>query len=144
MFSRSRFNPKPGVLDFWNEFRKPNPYRWPIMLASMLPIGLIILWASGERVFASPERPEITYITTFSADQTDEEIIARNEEFQAEKDELAARRAEVLARKKEVYRTLGRATGIDVDAMEEDIATREAQEQAAASSPAQAAEPNEQ
>jgi len=131
MFSGSRFNPKPGVLDFWSEFRKPNPYRWPILLVSMAPVGLIILWASGERVYIDPERPEVTYITTYAADQTDEEIIAVNEEIQAEQDELQARLDEVTARKKEVYRALGNATGMDVEGIEENIAERKAAEAAA-------------
>lgn len=131
MFSGSRFNPKPGVLDFWNEFRRPTPYRWLILLASMAPIGLIILWASGERIYLDPERPEVTYITTYAADQTDEEIIAVNEEIQAEKDELRARLEEVAARKKEVYRALGAATGMDVEEIEQNIAERKAAEKAA-------------
>lgn len=131
MFSGSRFNPKPGVLDFWNEFRKPNPHRWPILFASMMPIGLIFLWASGERIYLDPERPEVTYITTYAADQTDEEIIATNEEIQAEQDELQARREAVAARKKEVYRTLGNATGMDVEQIEQNIAERKAAEESA-------------
>jgi len=130
MFSGSRFNPKPGVLDFWSEFRKPNPYRWPILLASMMPIGLIFLWASGERIYLDPERPEVTYITTYAADQTDEEIIAVNEEIQAEQEALQARLDEVAARKKEVYRALGNATGMDVEGIEENIAERKAAEEA--------------
>jgi len=97
----------------------------------MAPVGLIILWASGERVYIDPERPEVTYITTYAADQTDEEIIAVNEEIQAEQDELQARLDEVTARKKEVYRALGNATGMDVEGIEENIAERKAAEAAA-------------
>jgi len=38
----SRFNPTGGIADFWNEIRRPQPYRWPILLASILPAALMI------------------------------------------------------------------------------------------------------
>lgn len=133
MFSRSRFNPTPGVMDFWSEFRKPTPYRWPILFVSALPICVVLFWAVGERTLLPIERPTVSYITTFAADQTEQEIMARNEEFQAEADALQARRDELAARKKNVYRSLGRATGMNVDEIERGIDERKAQEETATS-----------
>ncbi|MEM8726053.1 MAG: hypothetical protein AAGE86_11090 [Pseudomonadota bacterium] len=79
MFSNSRFNPRPGIADFWNEFRRPNPYRWPILAASSLPFVVIFIWLSSETAYKTPDRPDITYITTFDPDRTDEEIMVSNE-----------------------------------------------------------------
>ena len=31
-----RLNPGPGLVDFWTEFKRPNPYRWPILGGSAL------------------------------------------------------------------------------------------------------------
>ena len=111
MFSKSRFNPGPGVADFWEYVRQPQPYRWPILFASIVPIGLILWWATGEQVYVPPERPQVTYITSFAPGRSDEEIVASNEANQARKDALAAERAEIEARKRDMYRELGRATG---------------------------------
>ncbi len=110
----SRLNPKGGITDFWTEFKKPTPYRVPILLASIAPVALLMWWATGEQYMIAPEPPEVTYISTFAADQTDEEIIAKNAARQKIMD---ARRAELEAiaeRKREIYRELGRATGVDV------------------------------
>ncbi|MEL7217069.1 MAG: hypothetical protein AAGK01_01405, partial [Pseudomonadota bacterium] len=105
--ANSRFNPKPGILDFWKEFRKPNPYRWPILFASAMPFGLIMYWLAGETVYKDPERPSITYITTFDPNRTDDEIAASNAENQEIKELRAAREEELAERKRELYKALG-------------------------------------
>lgn len=116
--AKSRFNPAPGVADFWNEFRKPNPWRIPILLASMAPFGLIFLWLSGETLYKDPERPSITYITTFDPARSDADIIASNEANQEVK-ELRDEAFEDLAeRKRELYKALGAAAGMDVEEIE--------------------------
>ncbi len=130
MFSKSRFNPGPGLLDFWHEFRKPNPYRWPILAVSALPVGVVLGWFFNDIYYAEPARPEVTYITSYAPDRSDAEIVATNEENQRRKDELRAQQEELSERKKEMYRELGRATGLDVDAMEEQIARDKAREEA--------------
>ncbi len=134
MLSKSRFNPKAGILDFWQEFRKPQPYRWPILFVSSLPVVLIITWAISESVYIPPERPEITYIPSFAPGRTDEEIIASNEANQLRKDEREARIAELEEQKREAYKTLGAASGFDVEEMErraeEERAAQEAADEA--------------
>jgi len=131
MLSNSRFNPKVGVLDFWHEFRKPNPYRWPILAASCLPLVLIFAWLSTETHYKEPARPTVTYITTFDPERTDEEIMASNVANQEVK-ELREARAEAIAeRKRELYKALGRATGMDVDEIERRAEAERAAEEAA-------------
>ncbi len=127
---KSRFNPGPGIADFWSEFRKPTPYRWPI-LAFSVTMSLGLLYAvTKEKYYYPPERPTIEYITSFEPNRTDAEIIASNEENQREQDALAAEQEEIAERKRELYRSLGRATGIDVDAIEAEIAAERAAEEA--------------
>ena len=127
----SRFNPAGGIRDFWTEFRKPNPYRWPILLVSAVPMLLTVWWAIGERVVMPPERPEVTFISTFPEGRSDEEIRASNLENQRYNDRIRALQAERDAEVRDMYRELGRATGLDVDAMEAEIeADRRAEEAA--------------
>ena len=118
MLSTSRFNPKAGALDFWHEFRKPNPYRLPILAASCLPLVLIFGWLSTETHYKEPGRPSVTYITTFDPDRTDEEIMASNRENQEVKDLREAREEAIAERKRELYKALGRAGGMDVEEIE--------------------------
>lgn len=129
--ANSRFNPAPGIADFWAEFKKPQPYRWAILLASTVPVFILMYWAAGQSVTAAPASPEVTYITSYAPDRTDEEIIASNIANQAMKDAIAAERERVAEEKKQMYRDLGRATGIDVDAMEAEIEAERAAEAAA-------------
>lgn len=131
----SRFNPVPGVADFWNEFRKPNPLRFPILLASMVPFGLIFWWLSGETLYKDPERPSITYITTFDPTRSDAEIIASNEANQEVKDLREEAFENMEERKRELYKALGAAAGMDVE--EIDRRGRETREAEAAEREAQ-------
>ncbi|KWV91036.1 hypothetical protein [Erythrobacter sp. YT30] len=127
----SRFNPKAGVADFWSEFRKPNPYRWPMLAVSVLPIITIIGWAASESVYKTPESPQITYITTFDPDRTDAQIAASNAENQKMKDLREAEETRLAEQKREMYKTLGAASGFDVDKMEADAEAERAAEEAA-------------
>ena len=130
-FAKSRFNPKPGIKDFWSEFRKPNPHRWPILLVSTLPVAVIFFWLSGETVYSEPERPTITYIESFGPDRTDEEIIASNIANQEVKELRREQQEQLAERKRELYKALGAATGMDVDTIEKEAQAERAAEEAA-------------
>lgn len=127
----SRFNPVGGVADFWHEFKRPNPYRWPILGASVLCTGVLLYAFTQERVHVPPALPKVTYITTFAEGRSDEEIRASNIANQKRKEANAAEQAAREERVKDLYRSLGRATGIDVDAMEREIEADRAREEAA-------------
>ncbi|MEO0589389.1 MAG: hypothetical protein AAFZ11_02390, partial [Pseudomonadota bacterium] len=131
MSSLSRFNPKTGVLDFWTEFRKPNPLRWPMLIVSCVPLMVIFYWLSGETHYKTPERPVITYIDTFDPLRTDEEIIASNEANQEVKDLREAAEEDLAERKREIYKALGAGIGMDVDTIEANADARRAAEEAA-------------
>lgn len=131
MSSLSRFNPKTGIVDFWDHFRKPNPLRIPILLVSTLPFVVIFAWLSSETVYLDPPRPDVTYITTYSADRSDQEIAASNLANQEVKELREAEEAKIAERKREIYKALGAATGMDVDKIEREADQRRAAEQAA-------------
>ncbi len=132
MRSLQRFNPGPGMADFWEYLKRPQPYRWLIVAVSAIPAILIIAWAGSEEIIAPPERPNVTYISTLAPDRTDEEILASNIANQQRQDERRALYEEYEERKREAYRAVGRASGMDVDAMEERAAAERAIEQAEA------------
>ena len=177
-----RLNPGPGLADFWTEFKRPNPYRWPVLAGSALltasllylltdhavsfnwiaggvlaliaaiAIGAMIVehvkirfgvlllaaaipaaifWQFGkERWRVAPAPPEVTFITTFEPGRSDAEIAASNRANQIEQDRLRAEQRKREEEAKDMYRALGRASGIDVDAMERRIAREKAQEEA--------------
>jgi hypothetical protein len=127
----SRLNPAEGVGDFWAYIRRPQPYRWPILGLSMLMTGSLLFWVMQERYYLPPERPEVTYITTFAPGRTDEEIAASNRANQERQEALAAERAEREELRREIYRTFGRAAGMDVERIEREAAEERAREEAA-------------
>lgn len=127
----SRLNPAGGIADFWAEFRRPNPYRWPILLVSFLITGSIFSLIIWDEYRMPPERPKVTYISTFAEGRTDAEILATNEANQRVQDELRAEEEARAERRRDIYRSLGRATGIDVEAIDERVARERAAEQAA-------------
>ena len=138
----SRISPKRAVDDFAGQWNEPTPHRWQILGVAAAATFAVLMVFIPDSERAPPARPEVTYISTWAADRTREEIVASNLANQARKDELAARRAELEERKKELYRALGRATFIDVDAMEAEIQGESAADASAgASSETQATPP---
>jgi hypothetical protein len=135
----SRFNPAPGLADFWNEIRRPNPYRWPILGLSVLPVAAMLWWGVNSTVYAEPERPKITYITTLDAARSDAEIIAENRANQELKDLRAAAEERIAQRKREMYKALGAAAGMDVEEIERKAEAERAAEEAAAAKRREAA-----
>jgi hypothetical protein len=138
----SRYNPIGGIADFWNEIRRPTPYRWPILILSLLCTGAIIYTVASESFLVPPERPKVSLITTFEPGRTDAEIIASNIANQKRKERLEAEQAKRDAEVRAAYRALGRATGLDIDAMERKAAAERAAEaarQRARAAPAAAA-----
>lgn len=128
----SRFNPASGMADFWNEIRRPQPYRWPILAISILPVAAMLYWgATGTTVYGDPERPKITYITTLDAARSDADILAENRANQEIKDLRATEEARIAKAKRDMYKALGAAAGMDVEAIERKAEAERAAEEAA-------------
>ena len=118
----ARFNPVAGVRDFAREFSRPTPHKWHIMGVSIaFTFCLFMLFIPDDQPI-EPRSPDITYITSFAPDRTDEEIIASNIANQEKQDALRAEEEERAKLRKDLYRALGQATGIDTDEMEREIA----------------------
>ncbi len=128
----SRFNPVGGISDFWNEIRRPHPYRWPILFVSILPAAGMIWWGANSTVYGEPERPTIEYITTLDPARSDAEIMAENRANQEIKDLRAAEEARIAREKRELYKALGKAAGMDVEAIERKAEAERAAEAVAA------------
>ena len=135
-----RFNPVGAFGDLVGYWRQPTPYRWQILALSVAITftGMVFLIPESER--APPRRPTVTYISTFQAGRTDAEIEASNLANQKRQDELQAQRDAAEERRKDRVRALARATGIDVEAMERQIAEAKARDEAAAARAEQARE----
>jgi hypothetical protein len=126
----TRFNPSAGIADFWNEIRRPTPYRWPILALSALPAAVMIYWGVNSSVYAEPERPKVTWITTLDAARSDAEIAAENRANQEIKDLRAAEEERIAREKREIYKTLGAAAGMDVEKIEREAEAERAAEEA--------------
>lgn len=121
-----RISPRRAVEDFAQEWRQPAPHRWKVLGVSAAATFFIFMMFVPESQRVEPRPPQITWITTFAPDRTQEEIVASNVANQRRQDELAARLARREEIRKNLYRELGRATFVDVDAMERQIAAEEA------------------
>jgi len=130
-----RISPRRAVADFAQEWQQPSPYRWRVLGVSIAATFFILMVFIPDNERVPPRPPKVTWITTYAPDRTDAEIVASNLANQQRKDELAARLAEREERRKEMYRALGRATGVDVAAMEADLARKEAAAAAESAAP---------
>lgn len=113
-------NPGGAVGDMRTLWRE-NPHRWGVLLLSMGMTGLLFYGFAPKSQLAEPRPPKITWITTFDPKRTQAEIIESNRKNQLRKEYIAALEAERVELRKQLYRELGRATFLDVDAMEAQI-----------------------
>lgn len=133
-------SPSGAVGDFANQW-SGNPYRWRVLAVSVAATTGFMILAIPESERIEPQQPKVTYITSFAEGRSDAEILASNIANQQRKEERLAELERREERRKEIYRQLGRATGLDVDAMErqlEEEAAAEASATQAATTEAQA------
>jgi hypothetical protein len=109
--------------------------RVSVLAVAVVMTGVLLYQFTRERVRIPPPPAEVTYISTFEPGRTDAEIQASNLANQKEQERLKAEQARREEDVKDAYRALGRATGLDVDAMERNIAD-DGTEGQAASTPA--------
>lgn len=124
-------SPTGAIADFATVWRQAGSNRWWIALFSAAAtLGLFsVMWQ--EEVRGAPPRPTVTYITVWPSHRTDAEIIASNIANQKRKDRLAAEQAKRDEEVRKVYKTLGRMSGMDVDAIEKKAAAERAADAAA-------------
>ena len=128
-----RISPKRAVTDFADHWQQPTPHRWGFLGVAMASTFAVFMLVVNKSEPIVPAKPEIIYIATWEDGRTDAEIIASNCSNQLLKNELEAKLAERAELRKELYKALGRATFVDVDAIEAEAeAERAAQEAAGA------------
>src|SRR6187551_958870 len=113
-----QINPRGAVDDFVHEWQRPNPYRWRVLGVSVAATFTLMVIVIPESERADPRPPEVTWITTFRPDRTDDEIAASNVENQKYKDKLKAEAAARAEQRKQNARALARASGFDPDELE--------------------------
>jgi len=117
-FLRNVSSPRGMIEDFMEVVRQAGDNRWRIGVAAAICTVAVfsVMFQEGGR--GAPKPPEITYITVWDPHRTEAEIIASNIENQKRKDRLAAEQAKRDEDVKQMYMALGRATGMDVDAID--------------------------
>lgn len=126
-----RINPAGALSDFREVYNQAGRYRWRFAaLAAAVTFGLFaVMWQ--EEMRGPPRRPTVTLITSWRADRSDAEIIASNLAHQKWKDKVLAEQAKRDEEVRKIYKALGRASGMDVDAIERKaMAERAAEEKA--------------
>ncbi len=137
LFSPRSFakNVSPGgaISDLITVFRDAGRNRWLFMIpAAMVTTGIFsVMAAEGGR--GPPRQHKIIYISTFRPDRTEAEIISSNITNQKRKEAEAVALAKRAEDVRQMYKTLGRMSGMDVDAIEKQAkADQEADDRAAA------------
>lgn len=127
-----KISPKRAAKDFAGEWQGDSPHRWPVLGVAIAITGSLLWMLIPAEQQGFLPRPNVIYISTWEEGRSDEEIIASNIANQKRKDIRAERQARRDEIRKDMYRTLGRATGVDVDAMEAKIKADEAEDAAQA------------
>jgi len=136
MFSRKNsiwkdVSPKGAVSDFAAVFRDAGPKRWRIALAALACTAITFSMLTREEQRIPQRLPTITYISSWREGRSDQEIIAGNIANQKLKEREAAEAARDAQETRDLYKALGRASGMDVDAIEAKAKADEAAEAAA-------------
>lgn len=140
-FFRNVSTPTTAIGDFITVFRNAGKNRWRVAVAAaIVTTGIFsVMWQEGGR--GLPRPPQITYIRVWDPHRTEAEIIASNVANQNRKDILAADLARREELRRDMYKTLGRMSGMDVDAIEKKAAAERAAEKAAETAKAPPAAP---
>lgn len=126
-----QINPRGAISDFREVWRQAGGNRWRIAAVSAACTIAVFSVMFQEGAVGPPHRPKIDYITVWDPHRTDAEIMATNIANQKRKDRLAAEQAARDEEVRQMYKTIGRASGMDVDAIEKKAAADRAAEERA-------------
>jgi len=111
-------NPRGAISDFREVWRQAGSNRWRFAVVSAICTIAVFSVMFQEGAVGPPRRPTIEYITVWDPHRSDAEIMATNLANQKRKERLAAEQAARDEEVREMYKTIGRASGMDVDAIE--------------------------
>ena len=135
-------NIRPGgaIADFRSVYRDAGPNRWRyVLLAALCTVGTFGIMVVTQNWKGERRLPEVTYINSWPADRTEAETKAFILANQKKKEADAARQAAYAKDAQDMYMTLGRASGMDVDAIKKQADADKAAEQAKADAAGKAA-----
>lgn len=123
-------NLRGSISDLRIVFQQAGRNRWRIgFAAAACTIAMFsVMWQEEAR--GLPPRPTVTYITSWPADRPMAEIIASNIANQKRKERLAAEQARREEEVRQIYKTIGRMSGMDVDAIERKAKAEQARQAA--------------
>ena len=124
-------HPAGAIADFVGVWRAAGKRRWPFVAAALAMTICVFNVIIQESWRGPPAKPEVTYINSWPADRSDDEIeqeIIANQQLQ---DRLAREQAAREDKVKDIYRTLGKVSGMDTAAIERQAAVDAAREKAA-------------
>jgi endonuclease V-like protein UPF0215 family len=125
-------SPRGAIADLKMVYEQAGSNRWRIALLSGLATFGMFSVMTSQSWTKERELPEITYINSWPLDRTAAETQAFIAENQRRKEERAALEARIAAETKALWKALGRASGMDVEAIEAEAeAERKAAEAAA-------------
>ena len=124
--------PAGAISDFRAAFRDAGPGRWGYALISALcTFGVFAIMATQSWKIER-KLPEVTYINSWPADRTEAETKAFIAANQKKKEEREAYEAAAAKDAQKMWMAVGKATGLDVDAMKKQADADKAAEQAKA------------
>ena len=123
--------PAGAIADFAAVWRATGARRWPFVALAFTATLCVFSLIAREGWRGPPPKPKIIYINSWTADRSDAEIETTNIANQKLQDRLAALQAKRDEKVKEIYRALGRASGMNVDAIERQARADAAAEKAA-------------
>jgi hypothetical protein len=130
MFKRSGYwqhvSPTGAIGDFFTVFRQAGKNRFWIAGIAAACTGVLFGTMAAEGGKGPPAPPTITYITSYAPGRTDAEIAASNAENQRFQNYLNGEQTKRDEEARHIYKAIGRATGLDVDAMEKQAKADEA------------------
>ncbi len=110
--------PTGAIADFRAVYKTAGKHRWRFGALAAATTWLIFSLVTHEEARILPRPPAIDYITSWRPNRSDAEIIASNIANQRRKDRLAAEQAKRDDMVRGIYKTLGRVSGMDVDAID--------------------------
>ncbi|MEP7222745.1 MAG: hypothetical protein ABI673_08775 [Novosphingobium sp.] len=131
-------HPVGAIADLRAVYHQAGKYRWRFMLAAFACTGGIFFMMVQESWKLPPAKPKVVFINSWVGPRSDEEILASNIENQKRKDRDEADQKARDEKVKDMYRAVGRASGMDVEAIEKQARADE-QAQAARAAAAEAA-----
>jgi hypothetical protein len=124
-------DPVGAIADFRTVFQQAGRNRWRIAAVAAACTFAVFSLIFQEEYRIEPRRPEVTFITSFAPGRSDAEIAASNAENERYQAKLRAEQAKREEEVRNMYKTIGRASGMDVEAIEKKAAADRAAEERA-------------